>query len=305
MDTNVVQELKDTSDTPVHTFTEDATPAQKREQVEELVDGPKVPDFRSLGKKQDGFATEIGTSDADQIKQKIAEAHEKEIQQPVTRQKKAVPVIHTIAGYRVSKALPDDSRIGWTSLSNAKNPGGSLNIHAMEAKKKLVQPIFVFHQSWRDYGIIFIVGIGFHMIAKMGLGVGMIILALFTVGTYFMVNQNRFYTRSRDDILRQLAGINLAASDPEKANWLNSFLQKFWLIFEPVLSAYVVENIDTYLVDYLPGFLDSVRLTTFTLGSKPFTVDSVKTFTDTGLDTIVSLYRYSLGRVLFIYLLHL
>lgn len=69
--------------------------------------------------------------------------------------------------------------------------------------------------------------------------------------------------------------------------WLNNFIEKFWLIFEPVLSSYVIDNIDTYLVDYLPGFLDSVRLTTFTLGSKPFRVESVKSFTNTSQNAVV------------------
>lgn len=86
---------------------------------------------------------------------------------------------------------------------------------------------------------------------------------------------------------REFANIALESSDYEKVEWLNNFVEKFWLIFEPVLSAYVIDNIDTYLVDYLPSFLDSVRLTTFTLGSKPFRVDRVKSFTDTNPDTVV------------------
>ena len=40
---------------------------------------------------------------------------------------------------------------------------------------------------------------------------------------------------------------------------MNSFVQKFWLIFEPVLSALVVENLDNYISDYLPPYLDSIR----------------------------------------------
>lgn len=93
---------------------------------------------------------------------------------------------------------------------------------------------------------------------------------------------------------RDLAFIALQTADYENVEWLNNFVQKFWLIFEPVLSAYVIENIDTYLVDYLPGFLDSMRLTTFTLGSKPFRVESVKSFTDTEPDTVVSAYLHDL-----------
>jgi Ca2+-dependent lipid-binding protein len=90
-----------------------------------------------------------------------------------------------------------------------------------------------------------------------------------------------------DDIRREFAHVSLESAAFENVEWLNNFVQKFWLIFEPVLSDFVIENIDTYIVDYLPGFLDSVRLTTFTLGSKPFRVDSVKSFTDTESNTVV------------------
>lgn len=107
--------------------------------------------------------------------------------------------------------------------------------------------------------------------------------------SYYRLSLSRLDTRATDDTKRDLAFIALQTANYENVEWLNNFVQKFWLIFEPVLSAYVIENIDTYLVDYLPGFLDSVRLTTFTLGSKPFRVESVKSFTDTEPDTVVSM----------------
>jgi Ca2+-dependent lipid-binding protein len=96
----------------------------------------------------------------------------------------------------------------------------------------------------------------------------------------------RFRTNARDDIQRELAKIKLEA-DEEPVEWVNSFLHKFWLIFEPVLSALVVENLDTYVNDYLPGYVDSVKLTTFTLGTKPFRVESVKSYPNTDPDTVV------------------
>lgn len=74
---------------------------------------------------------------------------------------------------------------------------------------------------------------------------------------------------------------------------MNSFVAKFWLIFEPVLSALVVENLDNYITDYLPPYLDSIRLTTFTLGTKPFRIESVKTFLNTDPDTVCMDWRIS------------
>lgn len=73
----------------------------------------------------------------------------------------------------------------------------------------------------------------------------------------------------------------------ESVEWMNSFMEKFWSIFEPVLSALVVENLDNYISDYLPPFLDSIRLSTFTLGTKPFRIESVKTFLNTNPDIVV------------------
>lgn len=82
-------------------------------------------------------------------------------------------------------------------------------------------------------------------------------------------------------------------ADEESVEWMNSFVGKFWLIFEPVLSALVVENLDNYITEYLPPYLDSIRLTTFTLGTKPFRIESVKTFLNTNPDTVCMDWRVS------------
>lgn len=65
------------------------------------------------------------------------------------------------------------------------------------------------------------------------------------------------------------------------------YLEKFWLIIEPVLCAQVIEQVDTVLSDNCPSFLDSLRLTTFTLGTKPPRIDAVKTFRNTERDIVV------------------
>lgn len=193
-----VEQIQQTSDTPVHTFKVDESPELKRAQAEAHIPKDFVPDLRSLGRNQEGFATEIGSSDANKIKQAIIEATQKSVGQNVapkrTQSKRRQnqhqqPVVNTIAGYRVSHPLPDDSRIGWTAFSNAINPGGSLGILATEKKKSdntvdalystLLSP---FDEEWQDYGVIFVIGVGFWVLVKLGAGTGSFIFGLLFVG---------------------------------------------------------------------------------------------------------------------------
>lgn len=96
----------------------------------------------------------------------------------------------------------------------------------------------------------------------------------------------RVRRRARDDIQRELVKTRLA-SEHESAEWLNNFLDRFWLIYEPVLSSTVVSSVDQILSVSTPAFLDSLRLSTFTLGTKAPRIDKVRTFPDTEDDVVM------------------
>jgi Ca2+-dependent lipid-binding protein len=97
---------------------------------------------------------------------------------------------------------------------------------------------------------------------------------------------SRVRRRARDDIQRELVKTRLA-SEHESAEWINHFLDRFWLIYEPVLSATVVSSVDQVLSTNTPPFLDSLRLTTFTLGTKAPRIDKVRTFPKTADDVVM------------------
>lgn len=96
----------------------------------------------------------------------------------------------------------------------------------------------------------------------------------------------RVRRQSRDDIQRELVKTRLA-SEHETADWINHFLDRFWLIYEPVLSQTIVSSVDQVLSANTPPFLDSIRLTTFTLGTKAPRIDKVRTFPRTAEDIIM------------------
>ena len=65
--------------------------------------------------------------------------------------------------------------------------------------------------------------------------------------------------------------------EAETADWMNNFLARFWKIYEPVLSTTIVNSVAQILSTSTPAFLDSIALTTFSLGNKAPHIDHVKT----------------------------
>lgn len=96
----------------------------------------------------------------------------------------------------------------------------------------------------------------------------------------------RVRRRARDDIQRELVKARLMDTH-ESADWINNFLDRFWLIYEPVMSRTVIATVDQILSTNCPSFLDSLRLTQFTLGTKAPRITRVKTYPDTPDDIIM------------------
>lgn len=118
----------------------------------------------------------------------------------------------------------------------------------------------------------------------------MILLAF--CATYYSASIARVRRRARDDIQRELIKNHLA-TEHESADWINNFLDRFWLIYEPVLSATIVTSVDQILSTSTPAFLDSIRLSTFTLGTKAPRIDKVRTFPRTSDDVVLMDWGFS------------
>lgn len=66
--------------------------------------------------------------------------------------------------------------------------------------------------------------------------------------------------------------------------WLNLFLEKFWLLYEPVLSETIVNAVNPVLQTNCPVFLEDMSFTKFTLGSKSPRIENLRTFGRTEQD---------------------
>lgn len=96
----------------------------------------------------------------------------------------------------------------------------------------------------------------------------------------------RVRRNARDDIQRELVKTRLA-SEHESAEWINNFLDRFWLMYEPILSMTIKSSVNQILSTAAPAFLDSLKLEEFTLGTKAPRIDKVRTFPKTEDDIVM------------------
>lgn len=110
--------------------------------------------------------------------------------------------------------------------------------------------------------------------------------------TYYRTSLRRVRRNFRDDISREM-GLKKIESDNESLEWINSFMVKFWPIYQPVLAQTIINSVDQILSSSTPAFLDSLKLKTFTLGSKPPRMEHVKTYPKTEDDIVMMDWKFS------------
>ncbi|KAJ3161537.1 hypothetical protein HDU88_007342 [Geranomyces variabilis] len=124
------------------------------------------------------------------------------------------------------------------------------------------------------------------ILTKLNFGFAWVLLILVMVGGAFRRNQKRLRRKINNELSKQLA-IKKLETDAESVEWMNLFLTRFWLIFEPSLSEGIKTNVDWVLEANKPGFLDDLRLTTFTLGSQAPRVESIRSYPSTSDDILM------------------
>ncbi|KAL7269910.1 Tricalbin-2 [Rhizina undulata] len=150
-----------------------------------------------------------------------------------------------------------------------------------------------FYGDWyHNAGVIGFACISTWFLTKIGGGLGWVLIIMACCATYYRTSIRRVRRNVRDDLNREFAKARLA-TDVESLEWMNSFLVKFWPIYQPVLAATIVNTVDQVLATATPAFLDSLRLTTFTLGTKPPRVEHVKTYPKTEDDIVEMDWNFS------------
>lgn len=111
-------------------------------------------------------------------------------------------------------------------------------------------------------------------------------------GTYYRTSIRRVRRNFRDDVNRELAK-NRLETDVESLDWMNNFMAKFWPIYAPILCQTIIGTVDQVLSTSTPAFLDSMRMKSFTLGTKPPRMEHVKTYPRQEDDIVMMDWKFS------------
>ena len=130
-------------------------------------------------------------------------------------------------------------------------------------------------------------------IARLGFGIFSLVIVLLFTNSVYRMEYRRFNRDIRDDMRRAVAN-NRIDNEKETMEWLNSFLDKFWVIYMPAFSEMVLFQANEIMKDQAPGFgIEAISLDEFTLGSKAPRIDSVKSYPSKGADHIEMDWAFS------------
>jgi Ca2+-dependent lipid-binding protein len=150
-----------------------------------------------------------------------------------------------------------------------------------------------FYGDWyHNTGVIIFACLSAWVIGVLGGGLGWVMIILAVCGTYYRTSIRRVRRNARDDLNREMAKAKLE-TDTESLEWINSFLVKFWPIYAPVLCDTIVGSVDQVLSTSTPAFLDSLKMKTFVLGTKPPRLEHVKTYPKTEDDIVLMDWKFS------------
>jgi Ca2+-dependent lipid-binding protein len=131
---------------------------------------------------------------------------------------------------------------------------------------------------------------------------GYLLLALLYLGQFVFSRRLQKFKRSlsvqvyRDEVQKaQLAQSTIGDDFSESVEWINLILARVWGVFEPTLSASIVEQVNLVLADNTPSFIQSINLVELTLGSEPPALVGAKAFPQTETDVIVAATNEAAG----------
>ncbi|KAI3531569.1 C2 domain-containing protein [Colletotrichum abscissum] len=279
----IVEESKKAGIT-AFTFDPDASPEEKRRQAAAAVPAG----FHSQRTKGISVVTDVADSSAP-VTDLPPPTKEGVIELPKDKDGNTIktndPQSHDEEPYTRTGWAP---RFGWPA--DDLHDAASLLDHSTWLESNIPDK---FYGDWyHNAAIIAFACISSWLVAVLGGGLGWVFILMAVCSTYYRTSIRRVRRNFRDDINRELS-LKKLETETESLEWINSFMLKFWPIYQPVLAQTIINSVDQVLSGATPAFLDSLKLKTFTLGSKPPRMEHVKTYPKAGDDTVIMDWKFS------------
>ncbi|KAK6089497.1 hypothetical protein P3W45_001496 [Vairimorpha bombi] len=122
--------------------------------------------------------------------------------------------------------------------------------------------------------LIFFGVFGGYIVGRFNLNIFYILFVSYTV--YFVYNRKiRKFTNSLKSLINDRTRREKSKYSGESVEWINYIVEKFWDVAEPIISNDVYQNVNRELLKICPPFLNELKLTEFTLGSRPPFIDKI------------------------------
>ncbi|KAI0116933.1 tricalbin [Daldinia grandis] len=267
------------------TFDPDASPEEKRAQARAA-----IPNDPRRSRKPKGVAIATDVDDGTKANYDLP-TPSKAGAMDIPKDKDGRPIVD---GNTPEEEEDLAAKVGWTQRFgwpvDSVTEGESLLDHSTWLEERL--PDQYFGEWYHNAGVIIFACLASWLVALLGGGLAWVIIVMACCSTYYRTSIRRVRRNFRDDITREMA-LKKLETDHESLEWINSFLVKFWPIYQPVLAQTVISSVDQVLSSATPSFLDSLRLKTFTLGSKPPRMEHVKTYPKAEDDIILMDWKFS------------
>ncbi|KAI0463797.1 hypothetical protein LJB42_002803 [Komagataella kurtzmanii] len=125
------------------------------------------------------------------------------------------------------------------------------------------------------------------IVGRFKLSLALVFFIVLPLALYYRTSIRKFRGFLRRELQREFVVRNME-NDYETMNWLNVFLDKYWIFLEPGVSKMVCEQVNPILANSpAPAFIKQLWLGAFTAGTKPPRIDMCKTLAGTNDDVSV------------------
>ncbi|KAG6044270.1 hypothetical protein E4U17_000623 [Claviceps sp. LM77 group G4] len=269
---------------PAFKFDPDASPEEKRAQAQAA-----IPPELQRSRRDKGAAIITDVDDGTGPDEELPEPSKAGVLDPA----QTADGSKDVTGMDPGDTEAPYSRTGWApqfGWGDDTMESESLLDHATWIEGRL--PDTLYGDWYHNTALIAFACLSSWLVAVFGGGLSWVMIIMAVCGTYYRTSLRRVRRNFRDDITREL-GLKRLETDNESLEWINSFLVKFWPIYQPVLAQTIINSVDQVLSSATPAFLDSLKLKTFTLGSKPPRMEHVKTYPKTEDDIVIMDWKFS------------